>query len=98
MNRARNTDDAARRCERFVYSTVKITRLHDYQTWQTHFSRNSRGAQRFVGFFLDCVFRMLIGWAGELGPHGMEDTKIQLRNAEFWFRLYVSLFTSMQPS
>ena len=24
---------------------------------------NSRGAQRFVGFFLDCAFRMLIGWA-----------------------------------
>ena len=31
-------------------STVKITRLYDYQTWQTHLSRNSRGAQRFVGF------------------------------------------------
>ena len=26
--------------------------------------RNSQGAQRFVGFFLDCAFRMLIGWAG----------------------------------
>ena len=49
-------------------------------------------------FFLDCAFRMLIGWTGELRSRGMEDTKIQLRNAEFWFRLYVSLFTSMQPS
>ena len=26
--------------------------------------RNSRGAQRFVGF--DCAFRVLIGWAGKL--------------------------------
>ena len=24
----------------------------DYQTWQTHLLRNSRGAQRYVGFFL----------------------------------------------
>ena len=65
MNRTRNADHAARTRERFVYSIVKITRLYDYQTWQTHFWRNSRGAQRFVGFFLDCAFRMLIGWTGE---------------------------------
>ena len=48
VNRARNSDQAARTCERFVYSTVKITRVYDYQTWPTH----SRGAQRCVGFFL----------------------------------------------
>ena len=28
--------------------------------------RNSQGAQRFVGFFLDFAFRELIGWAGKL--------------------------------
>ena len=54
------THQAARTCKRFVYSIVKITRLYDYQTWN---SRNSRGAQRFVGFFLNYAFRMLIGWA-----------------------------------
>ena len=35
VNRARNVDQAARTCERFVYSIVEITRLYDYQTWQT---------------------------------------------------------------
>ena len=40
VNRARNADHAARTCERFVYSIVKITRLYDYQTWQTRFWRN----------------------------------------------------------
>ena len=30
------------------------------------FRKNSRSAQRFVGFFLDCAFRMLIGWAHRL--------------------------------
>ena len=34
MNRARNTDHAARA---FVYPIVKITRLYDYQTRQTFF-------------------------------------------------------------
>ena len=38
-------------CEQFVYYTVKITRLHDYQTWETHFWRNSQEVQSFVGFF-----------------------------------------------
>ena len=33
VNRARN---AARTCERFVYSKVKITRPYDYQTWRTY--------------------------------------------------------------
>ena len=46
VNRARNADHAARTCERFVYSIVKI-RFYDYQTWLTH----SQGAQRYVGFF-----------------------------------------------
>ena len=56
VNRARNANHAARTYERFVYCRVKITRLHDYQTWQTHFWRNSRGAQGFVGFLLWLCF------------------------------------------
>ena len=56
VNRARNTDHAVRTRERFVYSIAKITRFYDYQTWQTYLSRSSRGAQRFVGFFLIMLF------------------------------------------
>ena len=33
--------------------------------------RNSRGAQRCMGFFLDCIFRVLIGWAGKLRSRGL---------------------------
>ena len=44
VNWARNADHAARVCG-----------LYDYQTWKIHFWRNSRGAQRVVGFFLDCA-------------------------------------------
>ena len=51
MNRARNANHAAIARERFVYFTVKIPRLYDYQTWQTRFWRN---VQRIMGFFLDC--------------------------------------------
>ena len=76
MNRARNADHAARTCKRFVYPTVKITRLYDYQTWWTHFLRNSRGAQRQVDFFLDCAFRMLIGWAGKFQSRGSNTKSI----------------------
>ena len=36
VNKARNTDHAARTCERFVNSIVKITRVYDYQRRQTH--------------------------------------------------------------
>ena len=53
---------AASTCERFVYSTVKIARFYDYQKWPK-LLRNSWGTQRFVGFyFLDCAFRVPIGW------------------------------------
>ena len=48
MLRARNADQAARTCKRPV---VKMTRCYDYQTWPTHFWRNSSGAQRYVGLF-----------------------------------------------
>ena len=33
------------------------------------FGGNSRGAQRYVGFFLGCAVRTLIGWTGEVRPH-----------------------------
>ena len=50
MNRARNADHAARTCERFVYFIVKITSV-----WLSNMAdtllKNSRGAQRYVGFF-----------------------------------------------
>ena len=69
MNSVQNSDHAARTYERFVSHIVKLT-ISDYQTWQTHFLRNSEVAQRFVGSFLDCAFRMLIGWAGNLRSHG----------------------------
>ena len=65
VNRAQNADQTAKVCERFVYSRVKMTRLYDYQTWHTHFCRNSWGAQRLVGFyFLVVLFRCwLAGFA-----------------------------------
>ena len=52
IKRARNadhdhTDDAARVYERSVYSIVKMTRI-----WLSNVLRNSRGAQRYMGFFV----------------------------------------------
>ena len=52
--------------KRFVYSKSKIVIFSDYQTWPTH----SQGAQRFLGFFLDCAFRILLYWAGKYRSHG----------------------------
>ena len=69
MQITQNVDHATRVCARFVYSIVKITTLYECQTLQTSFMRNSQGVQRFVGIFLDCAFRMLIGWAETLQPH-----------------------------
>ena len=63
-NRARNAKHTAGTCEMFVYSIVKITRLYDFQTRETHFLRSSQGAQRHMSFFLDCALCMLIDWAG----------------------------------
>ena len=37
-------------------------------TWT--FCDNSQGSQRFVGFFLNCTFRMLIDWADKLRSRG----------------------------
>ena len=52
VNRERNTVQTARAYWTFVCSVVKITRLYEYQTWQTRFCGNSRDAQRLMGFFL----------------------------------------------
>ena len=61
----RNADRTANTCERFVHSIVKIPRVCDYQTLQTYYLINSRGAQRYVGFFLDS------DWLGRQTPsHG----------------------------
>ena len=45
VNRARKVDYAARTCERFVHCITKITRLYDYQTWQTYFEKFTRCAK-----------------------------------------------------
>ena len=54
-SRSRNTDHAARTCEWFVYSIVKITRFYDYQTdaffWEIHEMRKGLWA-----FFLTMIF------------------------------------------
>ena len=44
----------------FVYYINKKIRLCDYQTGQTHFVRNSRGAQRYGSFFFFTAFRLLV--------------------------------------
>ena len=55
----------------FVYLIVKLTRFSDYQTSRTHFRRTLQVPQKFVGFlFLDCVFWVLVDWAGKLQSHG----------------------------
>ena len=59
-----NTDHTARTCGRLIYSIVKITRLYDYQTWQTHFWINLRSAQRYVGFFFLIVLSGCCHWLG----------------------------------
>ena len=61
VNRARDADQAARACEIFVYSAVKVTRFFDYQTWQTYAWEISCVSQRYLCFFLDCACWVLIG-------------------------------------
>ena len=60
VNRARNADQAARTCERFVYSVVKITRFYDYQKWLTHLFEKFTRCAKQCGLFLvvlsiDCL-------------------------------------------
>ena len=74
VNRARNADHAARTCESFVYSVVKITRLYDYQTWQTdHEMRKGMWAFLCVP---DCAFWMLIGWEDKLHLKNCQTPKV----------------------
>ena len=58
----RETHQAARICERFVYSIVKTTWFYDYL--------RTRGTKVCGLFFLDCAFRVLIGWAGKFRSRG----------------------------
>ena len=48
VDRAQNADEAARTRERFVYSTVTMTR---FMTIKHGRQENSQGAQTFAGFF-----------------------------------------------
>ena len=73
VNRARNADHAAKTCEWFVYSAVKITRLHDHQRGQTFLEKFTRCA-KVCGLFLLIAFRLLIGWAGKLRSRDLETT------------------------
>ena len=70
VDKTRSADHAARTCKRFVYS-ILTTRFYYYQTWLTHLFEKFTRCARIYGFlFLDCVSRVLIGWAGKLRPHG----------------------------
>ena len=74
VSRVRNADQTARICQRFLYSMVEITRSYDLIKHGRHISlRHSGGAQRFVGFFLVCSFRVLIGWAIKLQSRGCDN-------------------------
>ena len=41
---------------------VKITRFYDYQTWLTYLFEKFMRCTKVCGLFLDCAFRVLIGW------------------------------------
>ena len=69
MNRAQNADHEVRMCESFVYRIIKITRLYDYQAWQTHVLEKLTRCAKVCGLlFLDGAFQVLIGWPGEHQP------------------------------
>ena len=51
MNRARNIDHAARTCQRFSLFYSQNNKIVWLSNMAEHFWRNSRGAQRFVGFY-----------------------------------------------
>ena len=64
VNSVRNADHVASVRERFVYSIVKIARLHDYQM----FDKFTRCAKVCGLFSWLCWF----GWAGEFRSHGWD--------------------------
>ena len=67
VNRARNADHTARACEMFVYSIVKITRLYDYQTWQTLFEKFTRCA-KVCGLYFSSFCFSGADWLGRQSP------------------------------
>ena len=81
MNGARNADHTAWTHERFVDAIVKITRLYDYQTWQTHFLRFTRFAKvRGLIFFLIVLFEC---WLVMQANSGHVE---QIRHKFLWMR------------
>ena len=60
----------------FVYSIVKITRFYYYQTLLINLFEKFARCTKLCGlFFLDCAFRVLIGYAGKLRSHGFINSK-----------------------
>ena len=62
MNRARSADQAARTCENFFNSIVKITRLYDYQAWQTHFWQLRLFQTEFNGMLVPVRTSVVLHW------------------------------------
>ena len=58
-----------------VWKICLVTRLRNYQTWRTHFWEIHEVRKGLWAFFLDCAFRMLIGWATD---HVCQSWKFQL--------------------
>ena len=68
-------------------STVKITRLYDYQTWPTPlFEKFTKRAKVCGLLFLDCAFRAMTGWAGKPRSHGKHSLQ------PTWCRLPLSAY------
>ena len=61
-----DADHAARVCEMFVYSIVKIW-LYDYQTWQTFFLGEIYGVRKGLWAFLYCA-SLGSDWLGRQTP------------------------------
>ena len=76
VNRAPNAGHAARTCERFVYSIIKITRLYDYRTWPTYFFDKFTTCAKASGFCSWLLFSVgWFGWlAGRAHSHHLDGT------------------------
>ena len=98
----RSTSSTKRRsCERFDHSITKITRLYDYQTWQTHFLRSSRGAQRFVGFLPWLCFSD-VDWLRSRGTSSLKSSsrakKWNQTNLLLWISWRTKSWTRLRES
>ena len=60
-SRSRNADQAARRCDRFVYFIVQITRLVIIKNGRHILGKMNEVRKDLWPFFLDCSFWVLIG-------------------------------------